>query len=109
MTLALPYTTLAASPSGERMITRRFVSLAAIGGILGAAACSAPERGPAVPAADTERALPLGLSNARFFADGDPQPMVDEGLRALDREVAALRAAGKPVDRLPPVYYLAIS
>ena len=36
-----------------------------------AAACSHPERGPAVPRVDTARAMPLGIPNARFFADGD--------------------------------------
>ena len=31
-----------------------------------------PKRGPAVPRADTARAMPLGIPNARFFADGEP-------------------------------------
>ncbi|TAJ36575.1 MAG: patatin family protein [Reyranella sp.] len=72
-------------------------------------ACSIPERGAAVPAADTARALPLGIPNARFFADGDPKAMIEEGMRASERELAALRAEGKPATRLPPVYYLAVS
>ncbi|MBI3198880.1 MAG: patatin-like phospholipase family protein [Rhodospirillales bacterium] len=72
-------------------------------------ACSIPERGPAVPATDTARALPLGIHNARFFADGDPKVIVEEGMRASEREVAALRAEGKSTARLPPVYYLAVS
>ena len=62
--------------------------------IVGMGGCSFPERGPAVPQADTSRALPLGIPNARFFADGDPKPMIEEGMRALEREEAALRAAG---------------
>ena len=76
-----------------------------------AAACSHPERGPAVPRADTTRALPLGIPNARFFADGDTGVMIQEGMRALDREMATLRAEGKNPTRtkLPPVYYLAVS
>ena len=75
------------------------------------AACSHPERGPAVPRADTTRALPLGIPNARFFADGDTGVMIQEGRRALDREMATLRAEGKNPTRtkLPPVYYLAVS
>ena len=73
------------------------------------AGCSVPERGPAVPQADTARALPLGIANARFFADGDPKAMIDEGNRAAGREQAALRAAGKPTARLLPVSYLAVS
>lgn len=76
-------------------------------GVLGA--CSIPERGPGVPQADTARALPLGIPNARFFADGDPGAMIEEGTRAFEREQAALRAEGKPLTRLTPVYYLAVS
>jgi len=77
--------------------------------MLGVAGCSIPERGPAVPQADTERALPLGLANARFFGDGDPRVMAEEGIRSVEREQAVLRAAGKPTTRLPPVSYLAAS
>jgi predicted patatin/cPLA2 family phospholipase len=73
------------------------------------AACSIPERGPAVPRADTTAALPLGLLNARFFPDADPQPAIDEGLAALQREQAALGIAGNPKARLPAAYYLAVS
>ena len=76
---------------------------------LGVAGCSVPERGAGVPQADTERALPLGIANARFFADADPKAMTDEGMRSVEREQAALRAAGKPTTRLPPVSYLAAS
>jgi len=76
---------------------------------LGIAGCSVPERGTGVPQVDTERALPLGLSNARFFADGNPRSMVEEGLQAVAREQALLRASGTSVARLPPVAYLAVS
>ena len=67
-----------------------------------------------MPQADTARALPLGIANARFFADGDPKAMIEEGMRALEREEAALRAAGnaRPGQggvKLPPVNYLAVS
>src|SRR6185295_6414581 len=48
------------------------------------AGCSIPERGPGVPQAYTERALPLGLANARFFADGDPRAMMEEGVRSVE-------------------------
>ena len=76
-----------------------------------AAACSHPERGPAVPRADTARAMPLGIPHARFFADGDTGVMIQEGMRALNREWAALRAEGKNPTRAkpPPAYYLAVS
>lgn len=78
-------------------------------GIVLLGACSIPERGTAVPAVDTARALPLGIPNARFFADEDPKAIVDEASRAFEREQAALRALGKSTTRLPPVYYLAVS
>src|SRR4029453_6332891 len=58
--------------------------------ILAISGCAFPDRGTSVPEADTARALPLGIANARFFADGDPKPMIEEGMRALDREEAAL-------------------
>ena len=78
-------------------------------GGLALVACSIPERGPGVPAADTTRALPLGIPNARFFADGDPKALLDEANRAFEREQAALRAQGKSTTRLPPIYFLAVS
>ena len=80
-------------------------------GLAALAACSHPTRGPAVPRADTARAMPLGIPNARFFADGDTNLMIQEGMRALQREMATLRAEGKNPTRtrLPPVYYLAVS
>ncbi len=89
---------------------RRSLSFAVLViGIIALGACAIPERGPGVPAADTTRALPLGIPNARFFADGDPAAMIEEGTRAAEREQAALRAEGKSTTRLPPVYYLAVS
>ena len=60
------------------------------------AACAHPGSAPAVPRADTVRAQPLGIANARFFADGDPSLMIQEGRRALEREHATLRAEGRP-------------
>lgn len=76
---------------------------------VGMAACSLPERGAGVPQADTERARPLGLSNARFYADGNSQAMVDEAMQAVQREQAVLRSAGSSLTQLPPVTYLAVS
>jgi hypothetical protein len=77
--------------------------MVAIGIAVGA--CSVPDRGPAVPRANTERALPLGIANARFYADGDPQPMIDDATLALQREIANL----PPGAKLPPANYLAVS
>jgi predicted patatin/cPLA2 family phospholipase len=97
------------------MVLQKFASLAVLSiGLVVVAGCSFPERGPAVPQADTARALPLGIANVRFFADGDPAPMIEEGTRALEREEAALPAAGttRPGQagvKLPAVNYLAVS
>ncbi|MBX9945402.1 MAG: patatin-like phospholipase family protein [Reyranella sp.] len=92
------------------MYLRVVLAFAALSvGCLGLGACSIPERGAAVPATETARALPLGIPNARFFADGDSKAIIDEGARAFEREQAALRAEGKSTTRLPPVYYLAVS
>jgi hypothetical protein len=83
--------------------------IALVGLSMGLAGCSHPDRGPVVPYADTERAQPLGIPNLRFYADGDPGPMIEEATRALAREEAALQAAGQSITRLPPAYYLAVS
>ena len=75
------------------------------------AACSHPNRLPSVPRADTARAQPLGIPNARFFADSDTSLMIEEANRALAREIATLRAEGKNPSRtnLPTAYFLAVS
>jgi hypothetical protein len=89
----------------------RFLTLLAAAALALVTACSPPDRLPSVPRADTARAQPLGIPNARFFADGDVSVMVQEGWRSLDREMAVLRAEGKNPTRtnLPTVYYLAVS
>lgn len=89
----------------------RFVTFLLLAVALAATACSHPERGPSVPRADTARAMPLGIPNARFFADDDVTPMIQEGRRSLEREMAALRAEGKnpTLANLPTAYYLAVS
>ena len=92
------------------MTLYRFAMVALLSiGLIAAAGCSIPARGPAVPLSDADRALPLGISNARFFADGDPAPMIAEASAAIEREQAALRAAGRPSSPLPPGHFLAVS
>ena len=91
------------------MRPRTFASAAALSIVLATAGCSFPERGSAVPSANTTQALPLGIANARFYADGDPGMMIQEGQRALEREQAALKAEGKSTIRLPAASYLAMS
>jgi hypothetical protein len=51
----------------------------------------------------------LGLSNARFYADADPAPLIAEATAALAREQAVLRQQGVSLQRLAPVNYLAVS
>lgn len=92
------------------MISRRLAPLIAL--VIGLAVvtgCAVPPRGPAVPPADTVRAQPLGIPNARFFADGDPAPMLAELTQAIEREQAVLRAAGQPTTPLPAASFLALS
>jgi len=92
------------------LILRQFASLVALAVVSSiAAGCSIPPRGPAVPSSDTVRALPLGIANARFYADDDPGPMLAEAARALEREQAALRASGRPAKPMPPASFLAVS
>jgi hypothetical protein len=73
------------------------------------AGCAVPERKPAVPLEHTEQAKPLGIANLRFFPDGDPAPMIEEGKRMQQREEAALRSRGLPVTPMPPANFLALS
>jgi predicted patatin/cPLA2 family phospholipase len=71
------------------------------------AACSGPTRLPSVPQADTLRAQPLGIANARFFPTANIEPMVQEALASLERERAHLGiSADAP---LPPAHFLAVS
>ncbi len=82
------------------------MTMLAVGMVL--AGCSPPERGLAVPRADTERALPLGLADARFYPDTGAALFVEAGNEALNREIAAL-PPGAGRRQLPPAYYLAVS
>jgi Patatin-like phospholipase len=93
------------------VLSRRLLA-AVVASLIGpglVAGCAALPRGPAVPPSDTARAHPLGIANARFYADGDPAPMVEEAMAAIERERAALRAAGRATDPLPPASFLAVS
>jgi len=72
-----------------------------------AAGCASLDRLPPAPAADTVRALPLGLANARFFPFQQRDALTEEGLRAQERQRQARGLA--PGAPLPPAKYLAIS
>ena len=75
--------------------------------LLTAAACSSPERMPAVPTADTASAFPLGLANARFFPSKEKAAMLAEFEQAIQRQRQALGVG--PDAQLPTAYLLAIS
>jgi len=92
------------STLGERRVIRWIVIAC-----LALAGCSVPQRGPAVPLDHVEQAMPLGIANVRFFADGSLEPMIRVATQAVDREKAALQAAGRPTRPMPPAYYLAVS
>ncbi|MGF1624271.1 MAG: patatin-like phospholipase family protein [Alphaproteobacteria bacterium] len=76
------------------------------------AACATPVRlAPPVPSADTTRALPLGIPNARFFL-GNSEAMLAEGTQAAIRRLVAdglMEPGGPQPETLPPVQFLAVS
>ena len=72
-------------------------------------ACSAPPRLEAVPLELTERAVIPGIPDARVWLDRDLGPFIETVIQDTNREVDALRNAGKPTEPLPPAHVLAIS
>ena len=60
-----------------------------------------------MPKAETDRADPLGLANARFYPGTEAAEMMEEGRESLRRELAAWRAAGH-AGSLPTANFLAI-
>ena len=71
------------------------------------AGCSSLERLPPVPDADTFKARPLGIANARFFPTVDLEGMVAEGRRSVERQRQILGLA--PNAPSPAADFLAIS
>jgi hypothetical protein len=78
--------------------------------LLGAAGagCSTPGRLPAVPNNLVGVADP-GIGQVRYLVARDPSAMETEARRSLEKEIAALQAAGYRGGPLPPVNILAIS
>ncbi|WPB87541.1 patatin-like phospholipase family protein [Sediminicoccus rosea] len=78
--------------------------------LLGAAslpACSALERGPAVPRGQTGRATVLGIPNERFFPALGTRPLVAEFMAAMERRHATLGIP--PGGMMPALDLLAVS
>jgi predicted patatin/cPLA2 family phospholipase len=75
--------------------------------VLAVAGCTSPERLPPVPSAETAKALPLGLANARFFPLADRAGMIAEWEQSLQRQRQVLGLA--PDAQLPTARFLAVS
>jgi predicted acylesterase/phospholipase RssA len=71
--------------------------------------CSPLMRLDAVPPSLTEKAVIPGIPNARVWLDRDLGPFMEAVIQDMSREIKTLESEGKPTDRLPPVYALAIS
>jgi hypothetical protein len=71
------------------------------------AGCSSPERLPPVPTADTAKAFPLGLANARFFAGKEKAALLAEFEQAVLRQRQSLGVG--PDAQLPTANLLALS
>lgn len=74
---------------------------------LALAACSTPQRLPAVPIAQVAHAEPT-IGPVRFLVTRDTQDFASEAQAALDREKQWLASQGK-TGEMPPAYFLAIS
>jgi predicted patatin/cPLA2 family phospholipase len=75
--------------------------------ILVVASCASLDRLPSVPAADTTKAMALGIANARFFPLKQRAELIAEGEQALDRQRQTLGLA--PGAQLPTARFLALS
>ena len=71
--------------------------------------CASMERAAPEPANLADQSIVLGIPNARFYVDTQAPAMVQEALRAIERERAARPASAGPEARLPPANFLAIS
>ena len=72
------------------------------------AGCTAPVRKNAVPEELTTQAVVPGLSDIRYRTDIDVESVLQEGIRAFEREKSYLASRGHR-GPLPPAIYLAVS
>jgi predicted patatin/cPLA2 family phospholipase len=75
--------------------------------VLTVVGCASPERLAPVPSANSSKALPLGLANARFFPLVEREQLIAEWQQSLQRQRQVLGLA--PDATLPPASFLAIS
>ena len=87
---------------------RKLLSLAA-GGALAASVpgCASPDRGPAVPSGQAQRATVLGIPNERFYPASGSGALEQEFIESFTR-LAATKGLKSPLD-LPKLEALAIS
>lgn len=71
-------------------------------------ACATLPRLPAVPEAEAQDVTVLGLKDIRYWGDESSPILINDGIAAYHRELAAYRASGH-TGPLPPATYLAIS
>ncbi|MGE5201592.1 MAG: patatin-like phospholipase family protein [Acidobacteriota bacterium] len=89
--------------------SRRAIRAASLLLILLVVGCSGPVRNSAEPAKLADQATVLDIPNVRFFPDTQVDAMVQEALRALERERALRPNTAAPGGRLPPANFLGIS
>ena len=89
--------------------SHRAIQTASLLLILLVVGCSGPVRNPAEPAKLADQATVLDIPNVRFYPDTQADAMVQEALRALERERALRPGAAAPGARLPPANFLGIS
>ncbi|SEP41295.1 Predicted acylesterase/phospholipase RssA, contains patatin domain [Rhodospirillales bacterium URHD0017] len=89
--------------------SRRKLLRMAAGGAMAASVpgCASPERGPAVPTGQAQRATVLGIPNERFFPASGAEPLEREFFQAFTR-LAAAKGLKSPLE-LPKLEMLAIS
>jgi len=91
-----------------RLDRRGLLWFAGFAPVAALAGCSGLERGIPAPAAVADQITVLGIHNARFWPDTQGAALVTEGMEALARERAATGETCRD-ERLPPVYFLAVS
>ena len=94
--------------TGRTECVRRLLVAAVTLSAIALQGCSSPVRLAPVPRTETVKALPVGIPNARFYADEQSDAMLQEGMRSLQREVALL-GLSTTSSQLPPANFLAIS